>query len=214
MVQILGGALLLVASFTTVAASIAVEELSAALRSKPDLVHGAALFEVCSACHGADGAGMSDGSVPAIAGQYSDYLLKQLVAFRSGNRWDFRMENFSAKHHLPNAQALADVAGHIARLPPPRGAGIGDGVNITRGARVYFSYCTSCHGPRAEGTTKPAATPRLAGQHFEYLLRQLHDAVEHRRPDFPAEHVKLLEPFDKSELEGVSDYLSRLSTAP
>jgi cytochrome c553 len=206
--------LLMAASFNTVAASIAVEELSAALRSKPDLVHGATLFEVCSACHGAGGAGMSDGSVPAIAGQYSDYLLKQLVAFRSGNRWDIRMENFSAKHHLPNAQALADVAGYIAGLPPPRGAGIGDGENLARGARVYFSYCASCHGPRAEGATKPAATPRLAGQHFAYLLRQLHDAVEHRRPGFPAEHVKLLEPFDKSELQGVSDYLSRLSTAP
>jgi cytochrome c553 len=55
------------------------------------------------------------------------------------------------------------------------------------------------------------AIPRLAGQHYEYLRRQLYDAVDRRRPNFSTDHVGLLMRFERVDFAGVSDYLSRLN---
>ena len=63
--------------------------------------------------------------------------------------------------------------------------------------------------PRAEGDAG-VAIPRLAGQHYDYLRRQLYDAVDRRRPNFAADHLKLLSRFERADFAGVSDYLLRL----
>jgi cytochrome c553 len=70
-------------------------ELSTVLRSKADAAHGAGLFAQCTACHGADGGGEISGATPRIAGQHYRVLAKQLVDFRHGKRWDFRMEGMA-----------------------------------------------------------------------------------------------------------------------
>ncbi|HEV7985179.1 MAG TPA: hypothetical protein VGP20_03360 [Steroidobacteraceae bacterium] len=51
---------------------------------------------------------------------------------------------------------------------------------------------------------------RIAGQHFPYLVRLLHDALEDRRPNFSGAHVRSLARFDRDGIDGVADYLSRL----
>tara|TARA_R110001583_G_scaffold1542_7_gene11959 strand:- start:6373 stop:6972 length:600 start_codon:yes stop_codon:yes gene_type:complete len=40
----------------------------------------------CVACHGVKGQGMAQAGFPAIAGQNSDYLKKQITTFRDGSR--------------------------------------------------------------------------------------------------------------------------------
>lgn len=40
----------------------------------------------CTACHGPNGAGMGSAQFPAIGGQQIDYTIKQLKAFRAGER--------------------------------------------------------------------------------------------------------------------------------
>ena len=57
------------------------------------------LIGTCVACHGADGIGKAP-QYPNLAGQKQDYLVKQLKAFRSGERKDSNME--------PLAQPLSD----------------------------------------------------------------------------------------------------------
>src|SRR6202050_1316585 len=66
------------------------DEFQAVLRAKVDASHGQVLFETCARCHGADGAGAADGSVPAIAGQHFRVLARQLVDYRHDLRWDVR----------------------------------------------------------------------------------------------------------------------------
>jgi cytochrome c553 len=41
-----------------------------AARLTPNKEHGKQLYETCAACHGPDGRGTLDGSVPALAGQH------------------------------------------------------------------------------------------------------------------------------------------------
>jgi len=52
-----------------------------------DVAAGKAKSAVCSACHGPEGIGMSP-LWPNLAGQKEAYLVKQIKAFKSGERKD------------------------------------------------------------------------------------------------------------------------------
>jgi cytochrome c553 len=150
--------------------------------------------------------------VPAIAGQHGSVLLKQLVDFRYDQRWDERMQHFTDRHHLSTAQDLTDVAAHIARLPrfAPRYNAIGTGQYLQQGASVYFRVCEACHRPLGQGDLL-RFRPRLAGQHYQYLLKQLDDTASGNRPAMHPAHVERLRTLSREERMGVADYLSRMS---
>jgi cytochrome c553 len=188
------------------------KEFVDAAQLEPDLARGARLFESCMACHGPDGRGTEDGEIPAIAGQHGSVLLKQLTDFRHAQRRDERMQYFADRHHLPGPQELTDVAAYVAGLPrfPRTGDGIGDGTSLGEGASVYFRDCERCHGPLGQGDLL-LRRPRLAGQHYAYLLRQLQDSAAKRRPGMGADHSAMLRKFSPAQLRGVADYLSRVS---
>lgn len=205
---IVAAALPLVAS----AASTPRQELRDATRATPNLERGAELFSSCGICHGKNGEGTSDGSVPVIGGQHFSVLTKQLVDFRHNRRWDIRMEHFADRHHLKDAQDIADVAGFISQLPPQPQPGVGDGKLVGHGASVYFGHCKSCHGTIGQGNASKRV-PRLAAQHYEYLLRQLHDTADGRRPNMSQTHVRLLQGMQVQDFSGLADYLSRLIPA-
>jgi len=179
---------------------------------EPDLAHGAELYQTCAACHGPDGRGTEDGEIPAIAGQHGSVLLKQLTDFRHEQRWNERMQNFTDRHHLAGAQDLTDVAAYVASLRrfPPSAKGIGDGRDLGEGASVYFRNCEQCHGPLGQGDLL-RTRPRLAGQHYGYLLRQLQETAADTRPGMSRAHVDMLKQLSPDELRGVADYLSRVS---
>jgi len=179
---------------------------------EPDLEHGAELYRTCAACHGPDGNGTEDGEVPAIAGQHGSVLLKQLTDFRHDQRWDEHMRHFTDHHHLSGAQALTDVAAYVAYLPrfPATAKGIGDGTALGKGASVYFQKCERCHGPLGQGNLL-LNRPRLAGQHYGYLLRQLQETAAGKRPGMDRAHVERLRGISPEALSGVADYLSRVS---
>jgi cytochrome c553 len=193
-------------------ASAARAEFLAAARLTPNADRGAQHYETCAACHGASGQGASDGTVPAIAGQHGSVLLKQLVDFRHDKRWDERMQHFADRHHLPTAQDLTDVAAHVARLPrfPAMSSAVGDGAFLREGASVYFRVCEACHGPLGQGDAL-RFRPRLAGQHYEYLLRQMGITAAGFRPGMDPAHVTRLRKLTPEQIRGVADYLSRVS---
>lgn len=188
------------------------QEFVDAARLEPDLKRGADLFQTCTACHGPDGRGTADGEIPAIAGQHGSVLLKQLTDFRHEQRRDGRMQHFADRSHLPGAQELTDVAAYVASLPrfPSTATSIGDGASLGEGASVYFRECERCHGPLGQGSLL-LRRPRLAGQHYVYLLRQLEDTAGNRRPGMDQAHVTRLENLSPAQLRGVADYLSRVS---
>ena len=191
------------------AAMTARGEFQSAVRQTPDLARGEEIFRTCAACHGTDGGGVADGTVPAIAGQHFRVIVKQLVDYRHDKRWDIRMEHFTDRHLLAGPQELADVAAYVNSLSRTVNAAHGTGEALQRGAGVYFRDCESCHGSSGQGDDA-RTVPRLAGQHYEYLVRQFYDAVDGRRPNMDREHVRLLSRLEREEIVGVSDYLSRL----
>ncbi len=210
--------LFLLSSFALAAVSLgafgmpaAYQEYLEVMQAKADPERGAQYFEACAACHGVNGGGTANGEFPRIGGQYFPVLARQLVAFRNGLRWDFRMENFADRHRLADAQAIADVAYYASQLEDHSTPGTGSGELVAHGARVYARLCESCHGKSGDGDVDHLV-PKLAGQHYEYLRRQMYDAVDGRRPGFPESHVKLLARLEHDDIAGVADYLSRIGT--
>jgi cytochrome c553 len=189
-------------------------DLAQVRAAKADLEHGAELFQHCVQCHGADGGGTTNGSVPRIAGQYFDVLARQIIQFRNGKHWDMRMEGIATSHAiLPRVQDIADVAGYVSSLSSDGRHGVGTGDYVEIGQAIYASGCASCHGASGEGD-EPREVPRLAGQHAGYLARQIYDAVDNRRPALSASHRKRLAPLTFEEVLGITDYLSRIGWSP
>lgn len=191
------------------AAPTAQQELTLVLDATADTTHGEQLFQLCATCHSADGSGGLKGDAPVLAHQHRSVLARQLVDFRHGRRLDPRMEGMANKHHLATTQDMADVVSYISRLPAPKANALGDGRLVAQGAQVYATQCSVCHGHDAQGDDR-SMTPRLAGQNYNYLIRQLYGAVDGRRTNIGTEHVALLKRLTSADFLGVSDYLSRL----
>jgi cytochrome c553 len=184
-------------------------DLQLATRAKPDVERGSELFTQCVSCHGGKGGGQENGNTPRIAGQHYSVLLKQLVDFRHGKRWDFRMEEYANQHHLEGPQDIADVAFYVNQLDSGPARGTGDGSHATEGALIFGKHCASCHGASGRGNAVKVV-PRLAGQHYSYLVRQMYDAVDGRRPTLQKVHPARLAPLDFEQVRAVADYLSRV----
>ena len=190
----------------------AVQEFRAAVQLEPNFEHGAELFKACATCHQVDGSGSADGTIPVIAGQHVSVLVKQMVDFRHDRRWHARMREAAKQHELGGAQDILDVASFAAGLkrPAPREGGTGDGKSVHEGQIVYYRECESCHGRLGEGDLR-TLRPRLAGQHYLYLLKQLYDTASLTRPGMDEMHVNRISALSDKERAGVADYLSRLS---
>ena len=67
----------------------------------------------CMACHGPDGAGNGPMIIPALDGQYADYVVSQLQAFANGTRKSEMMDPIASR--LKTAQMKA-VASYIQGL--------------------------------------------------------------------------------------------------
>jgi cytochrome c553 len=193
------------------AVSNSAQENSDASHVVPNLDHGAQLFQSCAVCHGASGGGTPDGQVPRIAGQHFSVLVKQLIDYRNDRRWDPLMQYMADRHLLKVPQDIADVAAYASRIEtlPDAGVGVGSGEFLGRGGELYGRSCASCHGKSGDGNAR-RKIPRVAGQNYAYLVRQIHDAVEGRRPNFSGSHVRLLKTLDYAGIMGVADYMARM----
>jgi cytochrome c553 len=119
------------------------------------------------------------------------------------------MERIAGRHVLHTTQDIADVAAYVGSLPLSTDTTPGAGKWLERGGRIYASRCQWCHGGQGEGSDE-RFVPRVAGQQYEYLLRQLQDTVGGRRPNMRTQHPRLLESAHTEDLEGLAGYMSRL----
>lgn len=133
--------------------------------------------QVCSNCHGMDGNSVSP-NFPRLAGQPAGYLEAQLKLFRSHDRADPAgfVYMWGLSRHLTDAQ-IEGLAKYFAAQQPTVNRTVG-GPLADRGRDIFeqgipdhnVPACSACHGPRGEGQ---ATFPRLAGQHSDYIIKQL-----------------------------------------
>jgi cytochrome c553 len=201
----------LAATLSVGAEATSSDEYARVIHATPSLAHGGQIYhKSCEMCHGATGEGYPGGPVaafPVTGGQHFRVLVVALVRFRHGGNSTHGMQYFAGKYGLAGVQDVADVAAYVAALQPASPGGVGTGLSLDEGARVYLRSCESCHGPTGEGD---AATPvpRLAGQHYRYLLRKLNAPADAERRD--DRHTTLIQQLSAADRDATADYLSRL----
>ena len=132
--------------------------------------------EVCSTCHGPGGVSALP-AFPNLAAQPRPYLRAKMKLFRS------RSINERSDHGEMLGLTLMDDAtvDALARYyasQPPAPPVAGDAALIAAGTKIFgqgvpergVAACAVCHGANANGI---GIFPRLAGQHAEYVQRQL-----------------------------------------
>ncbi len=181
------------------------------LRLNPNPAQGAEIFGYCAGCHGAQSEGLPAGWAPIIAGQHARYLVKQLIAYRSSQRWDPRMEPIAKGHGLRDDQDVADVVAYLAALEGEWGRD-SHSISSVEASGYYGSHCRSCHGKDGSGDDTHFV-PRIGGQDFAYVLRQLHDVVDGRRPNMRRQHYAALASLDVRQLVNLSRFVATLGAA-
>jgi len=177
-------------------------------RLPSDIERGREIYATCAECHLASGAGLPDGTMPQLAGQHRNVLIKQLMDIRSGARKNPVMRPFVLQ--LDDTQDLVDVAAYIEALPVQADNGEGPGADVERGADLYREACARCHGDRGQGNAE-AFYPMLAGQHYRYLVRQLIDIAAGRRGNANLDMVTSIEGFSARDVANVADFVARLA---
>lgn len=179
-----------------------------ALRACADAKRGAATYKLCYGCHKAGGVGSSDGLYPRLAGQHDTVLIKQLVDIRMGRRDNPTMFPFASEREI-STQDVADLAVYLSALPTPPDNAKGSGKALARGAKLYARDCVSCHGKHGQGVAEKFY-PRLAGQHFPYLQKEIRDIAKGTRRNANPKMVAVVKDYSDAEMTAVADYLSRL----
>jgi len=197
-----------VATLFMAQASFSADEVSAEARLAAQ--HVAVM--TCATCHGPQGRSIVP-KFPALAGQHPKYLAAQLQAFKAQTRGDSDALGYMWGMAAPlSEEMIAALAAYYGAQAPAAGSG-GDAGAIARGADIYANGvaaegippCIACHGPGAAGTDE---YPRLAGQHAQYLLKQLRSFQNNMRNvavmHGVAQDLKI------TEMESVAAYLQSL----
>lgn len=174
----------------------------------------AIVAQVCSACHGTDGNGLTppNPEYPKLAGKQPEYLLKQLKDFKAGKRKNDIMAGmvanlspddmanlalyFAAQKNKPNASSNPELLEFGKKF-------YADG-NPDQGVPA----CAGCHLPDGTGSS---AYPHIAGQHAAYVYQQLKRfASGERDNDRGLVMQSLALRMSEQEMKAVAEYVTSL----
>ncbi len=189
-----------IALLATIAAAAAG---SGAARAQ-DAEAGRAKAAACAACHGPDGRSPNP-AYPILAGQTARYLYLQLVDFKEGRRTNPRMTPIAA---ALGKEDMLDLAAFFAAQKPAAAAFKPDAAKVERGrAKAAETLCTMCHQGGFRGQNE---IPRVAGQHHDYVVRQLQDFKAGRRTNDAGTMSSVSRTLSDEDIEAIAQYLANL----
>lgn len=178
-----------------------------------DAAKGATIAnQVCMACHGADG-NSPISMYPSLAGQYPEYITKQLQNFKSGERNNAIMAGMVA---ALTEEDMVNLGAYYASQTAKPGTAKSNGKGSV-GEKIYKAgiaglgvpACASCHGPTGAGV--PVQFPRLAGQHADYTVAQLQIFRSGQRANDAAKMMRMIaSKLSDQDMAAVADYIQGL----
>lgn len=216
--------------FTTILSSVVFADEVNTEQQELDMEYGEEINETCAGCHGVFGQGSLEGEYPRLAGLDAQYIAKQLNDFKQRKRINIPMIPFANERELPgkDVRVISEYLSAIqlpTKLAPvdeenfdalerleasKRVVNISDHPgDVERGRKSYQDECAVCHAKDGYGKKKKRA-PQLAGQHSEYLLRQIgHYRSGKRLHD---DDVDDMEVFNEISNETFNDMLAYIAT--
>lgn len=172
--------------------------------------------QVCSNCHGVTGNSTSP-NFPNLAGQPEPYFIAQLEGFRSHGRQDpAGFEYMWGLSRSLTDEQIKGLAAYFAAQAPRRQPLEGSAAQRAEGKTIFESgvsakkvpACSTCHGAQGQGN---ATFPRIAGQHADYLVKQL--IVFQRTDQRPEGSIMktVAHELTRADIENVAAYLQALA---
>jgi cytochrome c553 len=162
------------------AAAAVVAAGQAHAQGKVDVARGQQIAtQTCAACHAADGNSVQPAN-PKLAGQFPEYLHRQLANFKPQAGKKAERESAAMMGMVANLSDadMKSLAAYFAsqKLKPALARDknlAAQGQKIWRGGNLASGVpaCAGCHGPAGAGI--PSQYPRIAGQFAEYIDAQL-----------------------------------------
>lgn len=169
------------------------------------LEEGRQKAQVCAACHGADGNSPSS-AVPSLAGQPRQFIVTALYMFREGRRKNALMSPFAEKLSNADFNDLAAFYSSLKMAPPGRTT---TPEKMAQGKAISEkNNCVACHTATLVGQQQ---MPRLAGQHYDYLLDQLKQFKASTRGDMDGTMTSAAQGLSPADIEILAEYMSTLS---
>lgn len=200
------------------AAEAAFAKLEAVPTKPGDASAGQTKAAACGACHGMDG-NSSDPQYPKLAGQSEQYIVTQLMRFKSGTRQNAIMQGMAATLAPQDMHDIGAYFSQQKRLPgvaDAKLAGAGEKLYREGDTRRGIPACMACHGP--DGAGNPGwRVPNIGGQHADYVQAQLkawHDGVTWGSDPHAMIMPSIAQHLTEQDISAVSSYVEGLHPAP
>ncbi len=159
---------------------------------------------LCIACHGPGGLS-TQAEVPALAGQTGRYIVLQLRDFQEGRRINELMTPMSKDL---TRDEMRELGAYFAAQKPMAQTFRADPDKARLGkAKADETLCTMCH---LGGFVGQNEIPRVAGQRFDYVLKQLADFKARRRTNDAGNMTAVSNTLSDADIENLAHYLAAL----
>jgi len=177
--------------------------VGAAARAQ-DPAAGKTKAAACVACHGPNGNSPTP-QIPILAGQTARYLYLQLRDFKEGRREAAAVQPLV---HALSREDMFDLAAFFASQRPLSASFKADPARVELGRRkAEETLCTMCHLGGFKGQNE---IPRVAGQHHDYVVKQLQDFKAGRRTNDAGTMSSVAKTLSESDMDDLAQYLSTL----
>lgn len=157
--------------------------------------------EACAACHGAGGRSVV-AQFPILAGQTSRYLYLQLRDFQEGRRTNELMTPMVAGLTRDEMREISD---YFSKQKPPLQTFKTDPEKARLGKlKADETLCTMCHLGGFAGQNE---VPRVAGQHYDYIVKQLTDFKARARTNDAGTMTSVANTITAQDIENLAHYL-------
>jgi cytochrome c553 len=157
--------------------------------------------QVCVACHGPEGKSTLP-QFPILAGQTARYMYLQLRDFQEGRRSNELMTPMVAGLSRDEMRELAD---YFAKQKPPPQPFRADAEKAKLGKlKADETLCTMCHLGGFAGQNE---IPRVAGQHYDYIVKQLSDFKARKRTNDAGNMTSVSNTLNDRDIENLAHYL-------
>jgi mono/diheme cytochrome c family protein len=125
---------------------------------------------------------------------------------------DPAMQIVAVHQSVGNQHDVVALTSYLSGLDSNPNPVNGSGEHLRVGQELYAHICAACHAADGRGEAGNRV-PRIAGQHYPYLRRQIDVAAALHRDLAPPEMTSALRGMRTQEKDALADYISRLGNS-